>query len=91
MPESVPEIFVALIGYFEANSDLLKTETIFRKNSTQNKLDIIDVHLSHANYHYLETIKDDPFQVANHIKRVLREMAEPLCTYKLYPQFKDVN
>ena len=53
MPESVPEIFVALIGYFEANPELLKTETIFRKNSTQNKLDMIDVHLSHANYHFL--------------------------------------
>lgn len=54
-------------------------------------LDAINIHLSHGNYHYLNTILDDPYLVANHMKRVLREMAEPLCTFKLYPAFKQLT
>ena len=86
--DAVPEIFLALVSFFEANPHLMQTYTLFRKNSTSMNMDSIDIHLSHGNYHYLNTILNDPYLVANHIKRILREMAEPLCTYKLYSSFK---
>ena len=89
--DAVPEIFLALISFFEANPDLMQTQTLFRKNSTPMNMDSIDFHLSHGNFHYLNTILADPYLVANHIKRILREMAEPLCTYKLYPSFKQLT
>ena len=70
--ESVPEVFLLLIGYYEANPELMKTEIIFRKNSSQIKLDDLERHLALGNYYYINSILDDPHVAANLLKKVLK-------------------
>ncbi len=33
----------------------------------------------------------EPNAVANYLKRVMKCMGEPLCTFKLYPRFRDLS
>lgn len=41
-------------------------------------------------YEFLAEV-DDPFTVAVFLKKILREMGEPLWTFEYYAQFKDIN
>jgi len=43
------------------------------------------------NYYYLTELKEEPHAVSNYLKKVLREMSEPLCPYDLYTQFRDLS
>lgn len=36
-------------------------------------------------------MSSDPHVVANYLKKVLKYMGEPLCTYKLYTKFRDLS
>jgi hypothetical protein len=49
----VPEIFILLVSYFEAKPELLKTEGIFRKAASVEKIDELHIHLTMGNYYYL--------------------------------------
>ena len=44
-----------------------------------------------GNYSYLTQLKDEPHVVANFLKKVLKYMGEPLCTYDLYARFRDLQ
>ena len=49
----MPEIFVLLVSFFEVQPHLIKTEGIFRKGASMDKLDEIQLHISVGNYYYL--------------------------------------
>jgi hypothetical protein len=51
--EEVPEIFVLLVSYFEAQPELMRTEGLFRKAASMDKLDEMHIHMSMGNYYYL--------------------------------------
>lgn len=89
--EYVPEIFILLITFFEVNAELLKTEGLFRVAASLDKIDELQIHLQLGNYYILTQMVNDPHAVANYLKRVLKYMGEPLCTFKLYPMFRDLS
>jgi hypothetical protein len=49
------------------------------------------MHISMGNYYYLTKLKDDPHVVSNYLKKILKYMGEPLCTFKLYSAFRDLS
>ena len=51
--DSVPEIFMLLISFFEVKPELMKTEGLFRIAASLDKLDELQVHLTMGNYYYL--------------------------------------
>ena len=44
-----------------------------------------------GNYYYLTQISEDPHVVSNFMKKVLKYMGEPLCTFALYGRFRDLS
>jgi hypothetical protein len=44
-----------------------------------------------GNYYYLTLLNDDPHVVSNFLKKVLKYMGEPLCTFALYSRFRDLS
>jgi hypothetical protein len=87
----VPEIFLLLVSYFEVQPDLMKTEGLFRIAASLDKLDELQVHVTMGNYYYLTLLKEEPHVVANYLKKVLKYMGEPLCTFALYSRFRDLS
>ena len=87
----VPEIFILLVSFFEALPHLFKTEGIFRIACTSDKLDELETHLIMGNYFYLTELEDQPHIVACFLKKVLRNMGEPICTFRLYQRFRDLS
>lgn len=88
--ETVPEIFTLIFNYFEANEENLKWEGLFRLAGNKELLGKIEENMYKGNYGYLATVKD-PLTVGVFLKKVLREMGEPLWTFEHYSQFKDIN
>ena len=44
-----------------------------------------------GNYYILTQMVSEPHAVANFFKKILKCMGEPLCTFKLYPRFRDLS
>jgi len=44
-----------------------------------------------GNFYYLTLLKQEPHVVANFLKKVLKYMGEPLCTFALYNRFRDLS
>jgi hypothetical protein len=42
------------------------------------------MHIAMGNYYYLVQLEKEPLIVANYFKKVLKQMSEPICTFKLY-------
>lgn len=89
--EEVPEIFILLISYFEIYPQLLKTEGLFRIAASLDKIDEMQVHLTMGNYSYLHSLSSEPHVISNFLKKVLKNMGEPLCTFNLYGRFRDLE
>ena len=49
------------------------------------------MHVVMGNYFYLTQLQTEPHVVSNFLKKVLKYMGEPLCTYKLYSRFRDLQ
>ena len=71
--EQAPLIFWLIAGYFRAQPERFKTLGLFRVTSSDQKLRILELHLSQGNLEYLREVKDAHL-IANHCKRTLREM-----------------
>lgn len=52
-------------------------------------MDLLEKHMALGHTAYLFKVKD-PYVVASYFKFVIKCMAEPLCTFKLYPEFRDL-
>ena len=44
-----------------------------------------------GNYYYLTQLAEEPHVVSNFLKKVLKYMGEPLCTFALYGRFRDLS
>jgi hypothetical protein len=86
----IPDVFTVIFSYFERNVNHMKTEGIFRLAGSKDTLKEIETNVLKGDYFYLGNIKD-PVTVAVFLKRVLRNMGEPLCTFDAYIKFKDIN
>ena len=82
--DDVPEIFILLIKFFDDNPELLKTEGLFRLAGDIEKIEELSIHMSMGNYFFLTKLNNAPHVVACYLKKILRQMGEPLCTFKLY-------
>ena len=79
-----------LVGYFRYDIERLKTVGLFRVTASDARLRELEVHMSQGDYGYLSTVTDGHL-VANHLKRIFREMAEPLFPDELYDEFERVG
>ena len=77
----VPDIFILLVAYFEINEDLLKLEGLFRKNGAIDRVEELQMHIAMGNYYFLTQLSKEPHVVANFMKKILNNMAEPLCPF----------
>ena len=82
--DSVPDVFILLISFFEMHPELYKTEGLFRINGSSDLITELQCHITQGNYYFLTTLSEEPHVVANFLKKILRNMGEPLCTYALY-------
>ena len=57
----------------------MKQEGLFRVNGERGKIKALDIHLSLGDYSVLKRYGDCPHEVANYLKEIPRELAEPLC------------
>jgi hypothetical protein len=44
-----------------------------------------------GNYYYLTQLNEEPHVVANFLKKILKYMGEPLCTFALYSRFRELS
>ena len=88
--EEVPRIFFVLVTYFKFHDQHLKREGLFRVNGEKAKIKELDTHLAMGDYSVLKRYADYPNEVANYLKEILRELAEPLCPPDKYEQFRDI-
>jgi RhoGAP domain len=80
-----------LIAHFELYPELLKTEGLFRIAASLDKIDELQMHVIMGNYFFLTKLTNEPHVVANFLKKVLKYMGEPLCTFRLYSRFRDLQ
>ena len=59
----------------------MRTVGIFRVTASDTKVKELELHMSQGNYSFLRTVS--PHVAANYLKRVFREMREPLITEEL--------
>ena len=89
--DCVPDVFLLLFDYFQANSEeYMKLEGIFRINGDEEEIIKIHEELKEGCYEYLSNC-EFPLTVAVFLKRVFKLMGEPLCTFDLYQEYRDVN
>jgi hypothetical protein len=79
-----------LTSFFENHPEHFKREGLFRINGERAKIKALDIHLSLGDYSVLKRYGDCPNEVANYLKEILRELAEPLCPPDKYEQFRDI-
>ena len=92
--ELAPLIFWVLIGHFRSNPENLKTEGLFRITSSGSQMRIIEAHIRAGNFAYLKTLGNTDkanHLITNLIKRVLRNMKQPLIPYKYYDLFMQLD
>ncbi len=53
-------------------------------------MDQLKTELEGGNYEFLQTVTD-PYSLAAFLKKVIRDMGEPLCTFKGYEEFKSMG
>ena len=90
MRDDVPLIFWLLAGYFRVDTEKFKTKGIFRVTNTDVKCRELDIHLSQENFGFLREVTD-PNLVANHWKRILRNMMIPIIPFDWYDEFFSVG
>lgn len=88
--DNVPEIFQLIFNYYEQNEEYIKTEGVFRLAANKDTLAELENKMKEGEYDYLTTV-EDPLTVGVYLKKLFREMGEPLWTFELYTKFKDIN
>ena len=62
---------------------------VFRITARDSKVRELELNMSQGNYSYLETA--EVHVVANYLKRVLRQMSEPLIQQAQFAQFAELS
>ena len=63
---------------------------MFRKNGDSASINELSIHLSQGNFSVLQDLAEKPHDIANFLKQILRELAEPICPFNLYPKVRDM-
>lgn len=63
---------------------------MFRISGEKSKIKELDTHFAMCDYSVLQRYNENPHEVANYLKEVLREMSEPLCPTDKYELFRDI-
>ena len=82
--DNVPELFVLVFDCFKEKPGFLQTEGIFRLACDEEEEKKLESAIMEGQYQALADV-EDPHVVANFLKRLLRRLGEPLCTFELYP------
>lgn len=69
----------------------MRIEGLFRVAASVDKLDELSIHMQMGNYYIMSQMSDQPHVVANFLKKVMKYMGEPLCSFKLYTRFRDLS
>lgn len=88
-PESPPLVFHLLVGYFMANPQVLDTEGLFRVAAPEAEVRELEIHLSQENYFKITTI-ENCHVVSNYWKKLMREMADPICPFEQYDAYQEL-
>ena len=97
--QQAPLLFWLLVGFFRHRHYETKrffTTGLFRVTSSDSKVRELETHMSQGNYAFLEK-KDangkclDPNIVANYLKRVLRQMREPLIPERQFEKLGNLD
>eukprot|EP01112_Ceratiomyxa_fruticulosa_P024005 TRINITY_DN9480_c0_g1_i1.p1 TRINITY_DN9480_c0_g1~~TRINITY_DN9480_c0_g1_i1.p1 ORF type:complete len:428 (-),score=97.84 TRINITY_DN9480_c0_g1_i1:239-1522(-) len=83
--KSLPSLVIKALAFLD-NEERLKTEGIFRMAGNQNEIDILLKKLEHG---LPIPPNSDIHVVSNVLKKFLRQLSEPLFTYKLHQNFID--
>lgn len=82
----IPDVFVHLIRYLK-NQKILSRENLFKTPSDIDHLKLLGWVLNQKKYSVIKS-SGDPYMIANFLRLLLSEMAEPLCSPQLYSEFK---
>lgn len=82
----VPLIFWLVAGYFRTQEKKMETEGLFRVAAAESDVKELEIHLSQDNYYFLTTV-ENPHVVSNYLKKMMREMADPVCPYDQYDAY----
>lgn len=89
--QEIPVVFFLLTQFFYTNPKHFEEEGLFRKNGDSVNINEISIHLSRGNFSILQEVADKPHDIANFLKQILRELAEPICPFNLYTKFRDME
>ena len=76
-----------IYDYFDEDIKRLRYENLLKLKAKAIDVDNLEKHIAFGNYEYLFEVQR-PYIVASFFKCVIKYMAEPLCTFALYPKFK---
>ena len=87
----VPKVIFCIVTYFSNHKEHLKVEGLFRRNGSESTIDKLVTHLMFLNYKAMIDYTQNPHDVANLLKNILRDLAEPLVPFSLYETFMSIN
>jgi hypothetical protein len=76
--------------FFDYDHKRLKTDNLFKIDADPKDVEILEENIVQGNYRHIDDIYK-PHIVANYFLCVLKYMAEPLCTFRLYEEFKKLS
>lgn len=85
--ELIPNVLTLLFEYFDENPEFYWMQGIFWKSGKEHIENSILEELRKGNFECLKD-QDDAYSIAAVLKKIFRHLGEPLCTYKLYEEFK---
>ena len=85
----LPKVFLIIYDYFDEKPKRLRVENLFLQKSKQDELELLESHMAMSNYSYLYKV-NNPVVVCCYFKAILQFIAEPFCTFALYPKFKQI-
>lgn len=89
--EEIPLVIFLLTTFFENNPQHFTREGLFRVNGDKQKIEEMSIYLSMGDFSILKKFEDCPNEVANFLKELLRELSEPICPFKKYSSFRDIQ
>ena len=87
----LPRPIFVLVSYFLENSHHMKLEGLFRQCGSERSIDALNTHLMFCDYKVMSDYDSKPHDVANLLKRILREMGEPIIPFSAYNMFMEIN
>ena len=82
--ERAPLIFYLIAGYFRENEGVnMHQEGLFRLAASTADVYKFEINMAAGNYGHVAEVKN-PHVVSNYLKRLLREMKDPLVPFEQY-------